>query len=288
MTVDISCPECGVELPSRGSIAVHVATEHAAGAPPRPASSPAASPNGQVVAMRQPRSTEKGQPAVVGLGAAIAVLLVGSLFGILAKQDSSGSDVPVAAAADDQPAPAVAVPEGWRTLGGPGEGYSLALPPEWSDLPLSDPSVDDAMQEMVRTNPQLEDVLTTQVRNVLDRGGKLFAFADSGAGSVNVNLIVVPSGGASLKQVSSAIPVQLADVGAQDIQVENVVLPAGRALKMSFYQSLNGPNGQAFRIEQRQYVVVQGREVFVLTLSTPDMAADGELLDGIAHTLTVH
>ncbi|MCA1693037.1 MAG: hypothetical protein LC733_12895, partial [Actinobacteria bacterium] len=114
-----------------------------------------------------------------------------------------------------------------------------------------------------------------------------FAFADSGAGAVNINLIVVPSRGASLKQVSSEIPVQLADVGAKDIQVENVVLPAGRALKMTFYQSLNAPNSEAFRVEQRQYVVVQGREVFVLTLSTPDMASDGEVLDAIAHTLTV-
>ncbi|MFN2503101.1 MAG: hypothetical protein ABR540_02510 [Acidimicrobiales bacterium] len=285
--VDVSCPECGVELPSRGSIAVHLATDHAPGAPPRPASSSPSS-NGQVAATSQPRSTESRQPAVVGLGVAIAVLLVSSVFGLLAKQDSSGTDgteIPVAAGG--QPAPAVAVPEGWRTVGGPGEGYTIALPPEWSDLPLSDPSVDDAMQEMLQANPQLEDVITTQVRNVLDSGGKLFAFADSGAGAVNINLIVVPSGGASLKQVSSEIPVQLADVGAKDIQVENVVLPAGRALKMSFYQSLNAPNGEAFRVEQRQYVVVQGREVFVLTLSTPDMASDGEVLDAIAHTLTV-
>lgn len=181
-----------------------------------------------------------------------------------------------------------AVPAGWRTVGGTSAGYRLSLPPNWTDLPLDGATIDSlSVNQILKANPTLANALNGQLRTVLENGGKLFAFETSGAGEVNINLIATPSGGATLAQISAALPVEITDLGARDLRTDKVKLAAGEAFRLVYTLPLKVPGGPTVNIEQSQYIVAHGRQIFILTASTPNRARDGATLDAIAQTLSI-
>jgi hypothetical protein len=224
------------------------------------------------------------------LGVTIALLLGGGVAGVATNTESDddtvlAADDTTASNASVQQTP-VSVPAGWRTIGGKLEGYSIALPPGWSDLPLDALTLGDAIEDTVKANPALANALQGQLREILNQGGKLFAFQDGSDGAVNINLIATPSGGASLADIKGVVPVELTDAGARGLRAETVRTPAGDALKVAYTLPLRMPGGPTVNVEQTQYVFVRGRQVYVLTGSTPNRTRDGATIDGIAGTLS--
>jgi hypothetical protein len=208
--------------------------------------------------------------------------------GVATTQSSDDQEIVAASATSDtvveSPAPAGA-PAGWRPVGGASEGYTLALPPGWMDFPLNASSMDGLnLKELARANPALADALGNQ-RAVLDAGGKMFAYEEKHAGSVNVNLIVAPGDGARLADVANQVPIQLTDLGAKDLKTERVTLAGGEAVRMTFTMPFKVPGGSVINVAQAQYVMVKKGRVLIFTGSTPDRARDGEAIESIARTL---
>jgi hypothetical protein len=189
-------------------------------------------------------------------------------------------------------APAV-VPDGYRLHEAAGEGFALAVPEAWHDVPFDPAELGRLIEASRPGNPQLAGVLE--------------GFRDGGGGSAKLLVVDERSPGANVNVLKVAnsrrlepgelerarddllnpaliggIDAKLQAAGARDVTREKIGLPAGPALRTTYVLPVTTRDGGAQRVFGVQYYLPAPEALFVLSLSTPDLAAYQADFDKIA------
>lgn len=293
----ITCTECGAELPSHGSFNLHqfhhaegVATPGSAPSRPTAATPVAASPRSQ-------RETLMGQAA--GLGIMILVVMVGAVGSLFVVDDKAPSAVPVVAGAgsgtdigtgggtgggtEAQVAATKAaaeaarsLPAGFRAVSRPADGFTIALPADLEELPLSADQLTALASQLRRTNPKVPSLLTQNQRLV--EQARLFALDKSSGNSQIVQRIVVGANTSINELPAGTFSDVYRKIGAASVDEGRVKIAAGDAVKVVAVMTL-GP----VSVRIVQHVLVQGSSVWILTYSEGD-GASSETATAIANT----
>lgn len=128
---------------------------------------------------------------------------------------------------------------------------------------------------MTEQNPQIASLLENQASSLLGAGVTFFGFdaapevATAGLNSVNV---LKQSLGFQMSldfflQISVGTLENLADV-VKPISQRRVNLTAGEAGELAYRMNLSLPTGQPVKLAITQYVVIEGRDVYIISLGT--------------------
>lgn len=186
-------------------------------------------------------------------------------------------------------------PHGFRRLDVPADGFTVAVPAGWDDVPPGAESIRDLAADARSGNPQLAAML----ESYLDAGGEGRLLAvDADPPGANLNIvrgdIDVPAGGPEEARdrlldpaVTGPIDAGLRSVGAHGIEREKVTLAAGPALRATYLVPVSGPDGSTSDVVAVQYYVPARDGVFILTLSTPDLGSYATDFEDIAQSFGI-
>jgi hypothetical protein len=175
---------------------------------------------------------------------------------------------------------AAAVPQGSKQLSG--NGVTLVIPRGWSQTPIRENQLTNAIQAFVAAKPGAADK-TGLDQTPVDPDSFAFA-ADEGDGAKDdEGLTVITLGGSDtdLSSVQAAGTVQLRRLGASKIRWEDTTLGGVPALQVDFEQDLG-----TVTVYQRQYFVIGDNETGQLTFSSLKPIGDKDA-DAIADTMRV-
>jgi hypothetical protein len=172
----------------------------------------------------------------------------------------------------------VATPAGYVTFTDPSDGFSIAVPGSWRQVDPNSPTAQATIDELEKSNPNLQTALGSGVADLTAKGIKFLAIDPVVAGGIapNVNVIAKPAlgfGSKNLAQLKQALPGQYAQVGAQ-LQDLTVVTFAGRsALEAVLDLPLSGVGGSKLTAQETQYFVAANNYLYVVTLTgtSPDL-----------------
>jgi len=146
----------------------------------------------------------------------------------------------------------------------------VALPPEWVALELNAATLNQALDQGIRTNTEFQ-ALGDQIRQQVAAGMKFMGVDKTGVGSgfaVNVNVMKEPPDeGATLQNSIDEILGQLNGMSTieKPIARERVTLKAGESERLRYVLAIKKPDGQTARAVIVQYVLLVGNEVYALT-----------------------
>ena len=173
-----------------------------------------------------------------------------------------------AACSDDKPAPTTTAPEGYTVMSDAKEGFALAVPANWTRIPLTeDPDQFNKDANALRlANPKLASILN-QARLLGRSGGKFMAVDPDGSRSVN--LTVDDPDEKSLEEIVRNSITALTNVSATNIKEEPGTLDGKRAAKVTFRIPLETDAG-IVDTDETQYYLFEGGKAYILSLlSTP-------------------
>jgi hypothetical protein len=179
-----------------------------------------------------------------------------------------------------QPAPqatiaAAALPADWQRIQQP--QFSLALPPEWTVTSAEEMNVADAVNEMAAQNPQLKAVLEQGRAALISGQVQLLAF-DLNPERIDISGFPTNIRIGRQTVANPAVLEQVADVNEQDLRntpgfsevKRTPVLVSGvPATRLTSQLQVNDTAGQPLTLAVEQYLLVDNKEVFVITLTTP-------------------
>jgi hypothetical protein len=233
--------------------------------PPVPPDSPPDVPPAGAPAMpeAEPVGPRRNTALIAGLVLALAIGTgVGVGIGLRGSGEPEVAEVP--------PSP---VPAGWAIQEVPAEGFAVALPPAWRDVPTT--SADEALGALRDANPGIAELVENQLGGTVSAFIKLLAFdlesptlAEQFATNMNVVVAPVPSGIRFEDFVEANLSQLRAVPGlAGDIKQETVTLPAGRAAQVRSRLTLQSPDGEKIAAIT-QYLLVRGTRGYILSFST--------------------
>lgn len=187
----------------------------------------------------------------------------------------------LAACSDDPKAPTITAPDGYQVAADDEEGFALAVPGEWTLVPLSlNPAEFDPEANRLRlANPKLASILN-QARLLGQSGGKFMAVAPDGM--ANVNLTADKSDQDTVEEVVTASIEALKDVEAADFKQEPATLAGEPAIRLAFRIPVQTDNGTV-PTESVQYYMLDDDKAYILTVA----AATAEVASTIAGSLKV-
>jgi hypothetical protein len=197
----------------------------------------------------------------------VLALAIGTGIGVGIALRSSGD-------ADEAKLPAPSpVPIGWAMQEVPAEGFAVALPPTWEDVPTS--SADEALGALRDANPGIAALVENQLGGTVSAFIKLLAFdlesptlAEQFVTNMNVVVAPVPSGIKFEDFVEANLSQLRAVPGlAGDIKQETLALPAGQAAQVRSRLTLQSPDGEKIAAIT-QYLLVRGTRGYILSFST--------------------
>ncbi len=167
---------------------------------------------------------------------------------------------------------AVSIPQGWQSV--KKNNVSFALPPGWEVLATEDANFGEAMDELVRQNPRLQPV-ATQARTAVASGQvQVLAFDLSPEGvlpTFTTNLSIgrqeMPRA-ASLDDVAEANQEQLRANGFREIERGTTTTGGEEVARLSSTLSITDTLGEELPLAFEQYILVEGRQQWVLTFAT--------------------
>ncbi len=166
-------------------------------------------------------------------------------------------------------------PADWQRVELP--ALSLALPPEWVLTAAEDLDVSDAVTEMATRNPELKALLD-QGRTALGSGQvQLIAFdvtperIDPSGFPTNLRI-----GQQSFAEAVSLIAISDANeqelrttAGFSRVERAAVMLGEQPATRLRSTLQINNAVGEPIQLMLEQYLVLRGRELFIVTFTTP-------------------
>jgi hypothetical protein len=179
-----------------------------------------------------------------------------------------------AACSDDKPAPTTTAPEGYTVMSDAKEGFALAVPSNWTRIPLSnDPDRFNTDANALRlANPKLASILN-QARILGQAGGKFMAVDPEGTRSIN--LTVDDPDEKTLEEIVRNSVTGLTNVAATNIKEEPGTLDGKRAAKLTFRIPLETDAGIVDTDETQYYLFEDGKAYILSMLSTPpDVASN--------------
>lgn len=237
-------------------------------APPAPPSlaPPWASPqwSGPPAAPLPPkRGMSTGAKVALVLGIPLGLLVVLVMVVTLLGTSDDPDAVPVTAV----------VPESFVRFEDPAGEFTIEIEPEWISLSLrgdltglgaqtapEDPDQAAAIDAAVAAAPRQLVFAALDPENL---GTARFV--------ANINIAPVPRDGASIDVIEREIPASVELFGAGDAVVERVETSNGDGLRMSYRFE---PGGPLSGVEGLQYYLIGEETVWVLTLTSDDMAGD--------------
>jgi hypothetical protein len=223
----------------------------------------------------------------VGL-VALAALLGALVVLLLVRDDdepAAGGEQPTTTADAGGGDLDIDVPDGFEAFVDEEEGFALALPEEWTELDLSDPNLQDALDAAAEANPgpagQIE-----QARAVAESGGVLFALDTTSPGGPTSFSVIKGPVASSAEAIEGIAEEQLEAQGAENVSTEILDLPAGEAVRVQYDLTINGPGGEAVVIYGIQYAVPRSDATWTFTFSTTDPEADEATADAIMESFT--
>jgi hypothetical protein len=189
----------------------------------------------------------------------------------------------------------VAVPSGFRLVEMP--GFAVAVPEPWQAVPVNTEEIGKLIESARPSNPPLAESLET-FRAQAGDDGKLLVIDMSGPGAsfsviqaANARRLTPAELGKARDDlldpnVTGGIDTQLQAAGAQDVVREKVDLPAGASIRTTYRLPLATASG-ARDVYGLQYYTPAAEAVFILSYSTPDLAAYRVTFDQIAWTFSI-
>jgi hypothetical protein len=229
------------------------------------------------------------------------LFLAGLVWGGSGVACSSAADPDAGSAQTDVPASAVtttasvAVPAGFRLI--EMEGFAVGVPEPWQAVPVNTEEIGKLIEAARAGNPPLAESLE-KFRSQAGEAGKLLVIDMSGVGA-SFNVISAANTRrltpAELRKarddlldpaVTGGIDTQLQAAGAQDVTREKVDLPAGPAIRTTYRLPVATSAG-AREVYGLQYYVPAAEAVYILSFSTPDLAAYQVAFDQMAHSFSI-
>jgi hypothetical protein len=165
----------------------------------------------------------------------------------------------------DKKAPTITAPEGFTVASNDKEGFALAVPADWTVIPLSlNPADFDADANRLRLeNPKLASILN-QARRLGQSGGLFMAVASDGV--ANVNLTADDPDEKNLAEVITKSKAALGDFGATNFAEEQATLAGQPATKLTFRLPVETDNGTV-PTDEIQYYMLKGKKAYILTVA---------------------
>lgn len=197
--------------------------------------------------------TQPYRPRTSGAASAVALLLMA---------------LALVACSDDPKAPATTAPDGFEVMSDDKEGFALAVPSDWTPIPLSnDPDEFNKNANALRlANPKLASILN-QARILGQSGGKFMAVDPEGARSIN--LTVDKADQDTLDEVVKASITALTEFGAKNIAQEPATLAGKPAIKLTFRLPVQTDAGVVDTDETQHYLLEDDKAYILSMLATP-------------------
>jgi hypothetical protein len=186
----------------------------------------------------------------------------------------------VACGGGDEPAPTTTAPDGYTVASDDKEGFALAVPSDWTRIPLSNPATFDKDANALRlANPNLASILN-QARVLGQSGGKFMAVAPDG--TTSVNLTADKPREKTVEEIVTASIVALTSFGATNVVQEPATLAGRPAIRVAFRLPVETDAGTVPTDEVQHYLLDDGK-AFILTIA----AAAGPVAEAIASSLRI-
>jgi len=178
-----------------------------------------------------------------------------------------------AACGGDPAAPSTTAPPGFTVMSDAKEGFALAVPSDWTAIPLT-PKLDDFDRKanaLRLANPKLASIIV-QARVLGQSGGKFMAVTPDGTG--NANLTSDKPKEKTLQEVVANSIAGLKNLDASDVAQEPTTLAGRPAAKVTFRLPVDTDAGRVTTDEVQHYLLKNGK-AYILTVSatSPDVAA---------------
>ncbi|MFO7943113.1 MAG: toll/interleukin-1 receptor domain-containing protein [Anaerolineales bacterium] len=145
---------------------------------------------------------------------------------------------------------------GWKKFFYPESGFSITIPPSWRHLNLTAEDIDEVLNEIEETNPEMEDVFSSDLlKNMMSMGIKFIA-VDTSMDSITSN---TPT---NLNVLVSDLPINLSLSDYLELNV----------------QQLRGMYGEDMVINQN-IVDLNGVEAAIIECQPPSAKAEGLTVD---------
>jgi hypothetical protein len=176
----------------------------------------------------------------------------------------------------------VVVPNGWREYQMPTEGFALSVPISWQQLPVKSQELEATLQTIRESNPELADTLGANASALLQNGVKFWAFdlnpeTQQAGFATNVTLTrqQLPNP-VSFDAFVSINLNQLNELKTRNSEIvnERTLIGGQPAQRVRYLLTLNRDSDAPITAAITQYLVLNGRNAFVLTYATrTDLAA---------------
>jgi hypothetical protein len=187
----------------------------------------------------------------------------------------------VACGGGDPPAPTTTAPEGFTAYNDAKEGFALAVPSDWTRIPLNiNPAVFDKDANALRlANKNLASILN-QAR-VLGQSGGIF-MAVSNDGTQSVNMTADKPKEKTVQEIVTASVAGLTNFGATNIAQEPTTLSGKPAIKVTFRLPVETDAG-TIPTDEVQHYLLQSKKAFILTVA----AAPAAVATAVASSLKI-
>ena len=187
--------------------------------------------------------------------------------------------VTMAACGGDEAAPTTTAPEGFTVASNAKEGFALAIPSDWTQIPLkpNPADFDTTANALRRENPKLASILN-QARVLGQSGGKFMAVAPDGVTSVNLTADQ-PKEKTVEEIVTNSIE-GLKGFEAVNIAQEPATLAGKPAIRLTFRLPVETDEGRVPTDEVQHYLLEDGK-AYILTVA----AAPAPVASAIADSL---
>ncbi len=189
--------------------------------------------------------------------------------------------VALVACGGDKAAPATTAPDGFTVMSDAKEGFALAVPSDWTAIPLSNnpAQFDQDANRLRAANPKLASILN-QARVLGQSGGKFMAVTPDGAGSVNLTVDKPKEKSVQEIVANSRAALESPEIGATNVVEEPSTLAGKPAVKLTFRIPVVTDAG-TIPTDEVQYYLLEDKKAYILTVS----AAPPEVGSAIAASL---
>ncbi|MEU8384211.1 hypothetical protein [Streptosporangium sp. NPDC048865] len=230
-----------------------------------------------------------GGPAVTGAAPAPVVLAApaGPVQGLgLGRTPGPGSSPGPSAAVTPTATPtegAAPVPEGFKRIGGPANGVTVAIPEKWVALDLTKDDLDEGLKNSGLSGPTLEQAKKS-LETLVDNNGLWASDAASAKRSrngfpTNLNAFCQAGRQISTEQLLRETRSQLEQLNAKVVETGKVRIGSREAARIVYSFETND-----VQVRGTQYYVPVEDRTCIVTLST-DTGGRQELFDKIGETI---
>lgn len=220
-----------------------------------------------------------GRKVALTVGAIVGVLAV--LATVVALLGTSSDDTDAAPASEPVEVPASFVP-----FEDPEGEFALSVDPGWINLSLRG-DVTGLGAATAPDNPAraaaIDGAVAAAPRQVVF-GSLDTDRLETGLFVPNIILMPLPRDGATIEEIQAEILLSVEAFGASDAHVERVQTSEGDGLRMTYRFSEGGPLAH---VEGIQYYVLDADTVWVLTMTSDDMATDRPAFHASATSLVL-